>query len=71
VAAQLQVAAPRWLPAPDAARMPALVYALHGERVGQWGVLRGQNAQGQWISEWWDATPQSWQERADASLPGG
>ena len=25
VAAQLQVAAPRWLPAPDAARMPALV----------------------------------------------
>ena len=69
VAAQLQVAAPRWLPAPDAARMPALVYALHGERVGQWGVLRGQNAQGQWISEWWDAASQRWQERADASLP--
>jgi ATP-binding cassette subfamily C protein LapB len=69
VAAQLQVAAPRWLPAPDAARMPALVYGLHGERVGQWGVLRGQNAQGQWISEWWDAASQRWQERADASLP--
>ncbi len=69
VAAQLQVAAPRWLPAPDAARMPALVYALHGEWVGQWGVLRGQNAQGQWISEWWDAASQRWQERADASLP--
>ena len=69
VAAQLQVAAPRWLPAPDAARMPALVYALHGEQVGQWGVLRGQNAQGQWISEWWDATSQRWQERADVNLP--
>lgn len=69
VAAQLQVVAPRWLPAPDAARMPALVYAQHGEQVGQWGVLRGQNAQGQWISEWWDATTQRWQERADASLP--
>ena len=69
VAAQLQVAAARWLPAPDAARMPALVYALHGEQVGQWGVLRGQNAQGQWISEWWDAATQRWQERADASLP--
>jgi ATP-binding cassette subfamily C protein LapB len=69
VSAQLQVAAPRWLPAPDAARMPALVYALHGERVGKWGVLRGQNTQGQWISEWWDATSQRWQERADASLP--
>ena len=69
VAAQLQVAAPRWLPAPDAARMPALVYALHGEQVGQWGVLRGQNAQGQWISEWWDANSQRWQERADVTLP--
>ena len=69
VSAQLQVAAPRWLPAPDAARMPALLYALHGERVGQWGVLRGQNTQEEWISEWWDATSQRWQERADASLP--
>ena len=49
--------------------MPALVYALHGERAGQWGVLRGQNAQGQWISEWWDAATQRWQERAAASLP--
>jgi ATP-binding cassette subfamily C protein LapB len=69
VSAQLQVAAPRWLPAPDAARMPALLYALHGERVGKWGVLRGQNTQEEWISEWWDATSQRWQERADASLP--
>ena len=71
VAAQLQVVAPRWLPAPDAARMPALVYALHGERAGQWGVLRGQNATGHWISEWWDATTQRWQERAEPARSCG
>ena len=68
VAAQLQVVAPRWLPAPDAARMPALVYAQHGEQVGQWGVLRGQNAQGHWISDWWDVANNRWNECADAQL---
>ena len=71
VAAHLQVNAARWLKAPDAASVPALVYARHselGEQAGQWGVLRGQNAQGQWISEWWDSAAQRWQECADAVL---
>ena len=68
VCAHLQVSAARWLEAPDAARVPALVYARHGEQVGQWGVLRGQNAQGQWVSEWWDSATQGWQECADAVL---
>ncbi len=68
VAVQLQVPAPRWLRGPDAARVPALVFALHGERIGQWGVLRGQNAQGEWISEWWDGVTNRWQERADVAL---
>ncbi len=68
VATQLQVAPPRWLKAPDAACVPALVYARHGEQFGQWGVLRGQNAQGQWVSEWWDAAANRWQEHADAAL---
>ena len=68
VAAHLQVAPARWLKAPDAAKVPALLYALHGERVGQWGVLRGHNAQGQWVSEWWDGASNRWQERADAAL---
>ena len=68
VCAHLQVSAARWLEAPDAARVPALVYARHGEQVGQWGVLRGQNAQGQWVSEWWDSATQRWQECADAAL---
>ena len=70
VAEHLQVRAARWLDGPDAARVPALLHALHGERVGQWGVLRGQNAQGQWVSEWWDAQQRRWAERADAALPG-
>lgn len=68
VCAHLQVSAARWLEAPDAARVPALVYARHGEQVGQWGVLRGQNAQGQWVSEWWDSATQGWQECADPAL---
>ena len=69
VADHLQVGAARWLKAPDAARIPALIFALFGKSGGHWGVLRGQNAQGEWISEWWDSSTQRWQERADAALP--
>jgi hypothetical protein len=38
VAAQLQVAAPRWLPAPDAARMPAVAGGVveHLDGVDYW-----------------------------------
>jgi ATP-binding cassette subfamily C protein LapB len=69
VTQHLQVAAPRWLKGPDAAKMPALVHAQDGNQgYGQWGVLRGQNAQGQWISDWWDAANQRWAEFADAKL---
>jgi len=70
VAAHLQVAPPRWLRAPDAALVPALIRAAHGEQAGQWGVLRGRNAKGEWVSEWWDARASRWNERADASLDG-
>jgi hypothetical protein len=71
VAAQMQLAAPAWRKTPDAARMPALVQGLDVALVGEaWGVLRGQNAQGQWISEWWDDSQRRWQERADAAPPG-
>ena len=80
VATLLQTPLPRMLPAPDAAVAPALVYAspegadatalqsvATGDS-GQWGVLRGKNAQGQWISEWWDASSSRWRERADTTL---
>jgi len=69
VTQHLQVAAPRWLKGPDAAKMPALVYERGSEQgQGTWGVLRGQNAQGQWISEWWDSDHNRWTESADADL---
>ena len=81
VAAQMQLAPPAWRKTPDAARMPALVQGLDhtaegaaddaaGDERSGWGVLRGQNAQGQWISEWWDDSQRRWQERADAAPPG-
>ena len=69
VADHLQVGAARWIKAPDASRAPALIFAPFGQSGGHWGVLRGQNAQGEWISEWWDSNTQRWQERADAALP--
>ena len=69
VTQHLQVAAPRWLKGPDASKMPALVHAQDANQGhGQWGVLRGQNAQGLWISDWWDAANQRWDECADARL---
>lgn len=65
VAEHLQVRAPRWLDEPDAAVVPALIFAPDG----QWGVLRGKNAQGQWMSEWWDAQTNHWREQAHDALP--
>jgi len=70
VAAHLQVRNPRWLDTPDAAVVPALIYVHNGERKGEWGILRGHNAQSQWISEWWDAQSNRWHEQADDALPG-
>ena len=65
VARHLQVGAARWLAAPDAALVPALLW-----RAGQWGVLRGRNGQGQWVSDWWDAPAQRWREQAAPDLAG-
>lgn len=70
VAEHLQVSTPRWLGAPDAAAVPTLIYIHNGEREGEWGVLRGKNAQSKWISEWWDAQAKSWSEQADDTLTG-
>lgn len=64
VAEHLQTGAPRWLPAPDAAVMPALLCTAQG----QWGLLRGKNGQDQWVSEWWDAAANQWGERTDTTL---
>jgi len=53
----LQIKPARWLRAPDAAAVPAL---LHDGRT--WGILRGPNAHGQWVSEWFDPASQRWEE---------
>jgi ATP-binding cassette subfamily C protein LapB len=64
----------RWLSGPDASLTPALLYAgnkaKQTEHRGQWGVLRGKNSQGQWVSEWWDKNSNSWAEHADSALKG-
>lgn len=68
VAKHLLVGAPRWLDAPDAAHVPALLYAKAGEQQRQWGILRGRNSQNQWVSEWWDVSSQRWTEQANHNL---
>ena len=63
VCRHLQVLPARWLRAPDATSVPALLH--HPER--GWGILRGQNGQGQWVAEWVDTQAQKWGEtRLDA-----
>jgi len=66
VAQHLQVTKARFLKEPDEAATPALIFSPEGA----WGILRGRNAQRQWISEWWDATSNQWTERAYDAFPG-
>ena len=71
VSAHLQLPPARWLSEPDAANVPALLCVDHpqaGDDGGRWGILRGKNAQDQWVSEWWDAPTSRWIEQADDSL---
>jgi ATP-binding cassette subfamily C protein LapB len=65
VVRHLQLPAARWRKGPDAANLPALVAAPDGS----WGILRSRNADGQWISDWFDTTAQRWQEQRHDALP--
>lgn len=56
----LQLRSARWIKKADSSAMPIL---LHDPSKG-WGVLRGKNAQGLWISEWWQQNEQQWFEEA-------
>ncbi len=58
VCRHLQVKPAQWLRQPHASAVPALLH--HPER--GWGVLRGQNGQGQWVAEWLNAEKQAWNE---------
>jgi ATP-binding cassette, subfamily C, bacterial LapB len=64
VARHLGLPGPRWLRAPDPARVPALV---HQPGRG-WGVLVGRDARGQWVCQHWDAGQMRWSESAQADL---
>ena len=66
VTRHLYVGAPRWLATPDPVLVPALIHAHSGARAGQWGVLRGKNAQDQWVSEWLDEAGKRWVEETSA-----
>ncbi len=68
IAKHLQVAAPRWLAAPDAAVMPSLIYARNGEHAGQWGILLAKNAKHQWMSVWFDESANCWREKVHDDL---
>ncbi len=65
VAQQLQVRQPRWRTGPDAADLPALIIAPDG----RWGILRGRNAAGLWVSDWLDSDTQRWEESAHEAFP--
>lgn len=62
----LQLPALKWLTDEKLIRngMPCLVYR---DGVG-YGLLRGQTAQGEWLTEWFDPKLQTWSEQAVLSL---
>jgi ATP-binding cassette subfamily C protein LapB len=66
LAEHLQLPKPRWRSGPDAADLPALVAAGNG----QWGILRAQNAAGQWVVDWLDPLSQRWQETPQDGFDG-
>lgn len=61
----LQLKAARWFKVPDASRLPALIAMPDGH----WGVLRAQNAVGQWVADWFDIESGQWQELAHDAYP--
>ena len=58
VCRHLQVKPAQWLQTPDACALPALLYQTQRG----WGLLRGLNAQGQWVAEWVDTESNKWVE---------
>lgn len=62
----LKIAAPSWRNGPDEAALPALVATPEGA----WGILRGRNANGQWVADWHDPANQTWQEQCHDAYPG-
>lgn len=54
--------------APSDVDTPALIFDTY---LGNWGILRGKNAQGLWISDWFDGKSHQWVERSlESELEG-
>lgn len=66
--AALQLPKPRWLSAAkvDPSQVPCVIF----ETTRGWGLLRGRNPQGQWVTEWFDSATSKWSEVALADLAG-
>lgn len=58
VAQHLQVKPPTWLKVPDPSVMPIFI---NDPTLG-WGILRGVNSRGEWVSEWFDSETRRWTE---------
>lgn len=66
---QLRLPAAVWKPEPQPHNTSALLCRMDSIFGIEWGLLRGKNAQNEWISEWWDKHSNRWVERADDALP--
>ena len=64
VARCLNIKTPKRYKSADPADMPALLMTTAGD----WAVLRGLNAQNQWVIENWNQTTHSWQEQSSDAL---
>jgi len=65
---QMRLPKARWKNELHLDNVPALLCRIEPYGI-EWGLLRGKNAQNQWVSEWWDNTANRWIERADDGLP--
>lgn len=55
-----------YLRTPDPSNMPV----LFADKKGIWRVVKGQNPQGIWVSEYWDTATSEWIEQVDENLHG-
>ena len=62
----LHLSKPKFLRNPDPSNMPALFCTGAGE----WSVVKGQNAQGQWVIDVWLEAAQDWEEELATDLIG-
>ncbi|MES9868809.1 MAG: ATP-binding cassette domain-containing protein [Sedimenticola sp.] len=55
---KLVLKGPSWTKKADPSSMPVII----NSQSDGWGILRGKNAQGQWVSEWWCSEDKKWNE---------